>query len=339
MTVQCPSTILARRRALAAWGLALSACVFVVPAARSQAAGIAVISSEKDHALTVLDLATLSVTGTIATCKRPRHLQRMPGAPGQLLVACGDSRQADVIDMATRQSLRRIPLGDDPEIFDVTPDGKTLFVSNEEDAEVGVIEMSSGKRLRAIKVGDEPEGVKISPDGKRVYVTSEVASLVHAIDAASGQVVKNIPVGKRPRRFEFNADGSELWVSNELGASVSVISTQDLSVKQTIPLAIKGLRPDDISPVDLKRSRDGRTMYVSLGRANHVAFVDIASKAVTQTVLAGKRAWGLGLNRDGSRLLVANGLSDDVTVIDTAAAKAIKTVKAGRVPHSVVVFD
>jgi YVTN family beta-propeller protein len=60
---------------------------------------------------------------------------------------------------------------------------------------------------------------------------------------------------------------------------------------------------------------------------------------VRTQVLAGKRAWGLGLSRDGSRLYVANGLSDDLTVIDTAEAKAVKTLPLGRVPHSVVVDD
>ena len=38
----------------------------------------AFVSSEKDHKLTVVDLKTQAVTGTIATCKRPRHMVLMP---------------------------------------------------------------------------------------------------------------------------------------------------------------------------------------------------------------------------------------------------------------------
>jgi YVTN family beta-propeller protein len=78
---------------------------------------------------------------------------------------------------------------------------------------------------------------------------------------------------------------------------------------------------------------------VGLGRANHVAVVDVASRQVKAYVLVGKRAWGLGLSRDGRRLYVANGLSDDMTIVDTVTMKALKTVKAGRTPHSVVVDD
>ena len=181
--------------------------------------------------------------------------------------------------------------------------------------------------------------MKASPDGSRVYVTSEVANMVHVIDPAAGKVVKNIQVGKRPRRFALTADGAELWVTSELGASVSIISTGDLSVVQTINFEVKGMRPDDITPVGLTLSRDGKTMFVALGRASHVAFVDVASRKTTKLVLVGKRAWNVTLNRDGSRLFVANGLSDDVTVIDVAQAKAIKTIPVGRVPYMVVVDD
>ena len=163
--------------------------------------------------------------------------------------------------------------------------------------------------------------------------------MVHVVDAATLQVVANIAVGKRPRRLAFNRDGSELWVTNEMGSSVSVISVRDLAVIGTVAFEVKGMRADDITPVGLTLSRDGRTMYVGLGRANHVAFVDVASRRTTQLVLVGKRAWGLGLNRDGSRLFVVNGLSDDMTVIDTASARALKTVAVGRVPHTVVVDD
>jgi YVTN family beta-propeller protein len=118
-----------------------------------------------------------------------------------------------------------------------------------------------------------------------------------------------------------------------------VISTGELKVSATIPLEVKGMRPDDITPVGITRSRDGRTMYVGLGRANHVAFVDVASRRTTALALVGKRAWGVATNRDGSRLFVVNGLSDDMTLVDTATAKPIRTIAVGRVPHTVVVDD
>jgi YVTN family beta-propeller protein len=159
------------------------------------------------------------------------------------------------------------------------------------------------------------------------------------VDPVAGTVIKNIAVGKRPRRMVLAAGGAELWVTNELGSSVSIVSTKDLNVIHTLQFEIKGMRADDISPVGIALSPDGKTAYVALGRANHVGWVDVASRKLTNTVLVGKRAWYVALTRDGSRMFVANGLSDDVTVVDVAAVKALKSVPVGRVPYGVVIDD
>jgi PQQ-dependent catabolism-associated beta-propeller protein len=322
-----PSKYLAAPWALA-WALAGVAAL---------AQGTAYVSSEKDDTLTLIDLGTLSVKGTIATCRRARHVQRLPD--GQLMVACTDSNAADVIDPASGKAVRRIPLGDEPEAFDISPDGRTIYVSNEDEAEASFIDMASGKVRATVKVGGDPEGVKLSADGKTLYVTSEVASLVHVIDTASAKVVKNIKAGKRPRRMAITPNGRELWVTNELDASVSIISTADYQLLATLKFEVKGARSEDITPVGIQMSKDGRRAYVALGRANHVAFVDVAARKVTDLVLVGKRAWNVTLDKAEARLYVVNGLSDDVTVVDVAAAKAIKSVPVGRVPYGLVIVE
>lgn len=320
------------------WPAIVIAGVIAVASPLARAQGTAWVSSERDHALTLVDLRTQAVIGTVPTCKRPRHMQPSPDGR-QLLVACSDAHQADVIDLASRRSVRRVPLGEDPELFDLSADGRTLFVSNEEDGELGVIDMASGKRQASVAVGGEPEGVKLSADGKTVYVTSEVASRVQAVDVASGRIVAQIAVGKRPRRLALTPDGNQLWVSNELDASVSVIDTRTHTVLATLRFEVKGVRPADITPVGLTFTRDGRRAYVALGRANHVAFVDAASRTVTHLALAGRRAWGVALTGDERTLVVVNGLSDDITLVDTATARPLKSVRVGRVPHTAVVIE
>jgi YVTN family beta-propeller protein len=181
--------------------------------------------------------------------------------------------------------------------------------------------------------------VKASADGKTVYVTSEVASLIHVIDTATAKVVKNIKVGKRPRRMAITPDGKELWVTNELDTSVSIIDTAKNEVIHTLKFEVKGARAQDISPVGITMTKDGKRAYVSLGRANHVAFVDVPGRKVTNLVLVGKRAWNVTLDKAEARLYVVNGLSDDVTVVDTAAAKALKSIPVGRVPYGLVIVE
>lgn len=315
----------------------LALALLAVSGGAARAQGTAYVSSEKDDALTLIDLATLTVKGTIPTCKRGRHIQLTPDR--KLMVACTDSNAADLIDPATGKSVRRVPLGDEPEAFDLSPDGKTIYVSNEDEAEASFVEAATGKVLKSVKVGQEPEGVKVSPDGKTLYVTSEVASLVHVIDTATGKILKNVKVGKRPRRMALTPDGKELWVTNELGASASIISTADHSVVGTLNFEVKGIRAEDITPVGIQMSADGKRAFVSLGRANQVAFIDVPSRKVTNLVLVGKRAWNVTLDKAGARLYVVNGLSDDITVVDVAGAKALKSIPVGRVPYGLAIVE
>ena len=122
-------------------------------------------------------------------------------------------------------------------------------------------------------------------------------------------------------------------------SSVSVIGTADLKVIATIRFEVKGLRASDITPVGIVLSRDGRRAFVTLGQANRVAFVDVATRQVTDTVLVGKRAWNVSLDKAGQKLWVVNGLSDDVTVVDVASAKALKSIPVGRVPYAALLVE
>ncbi len=194
--------------------------------------------------------------------------------------------------------------------------------------------------MHEVPTGAEPEGVALSEDEKTIYVTSEVSDMVHVVDAKEGAVLDNIIVGTRPRRFALTPDGKELWVSSELSGEVSIIDRATNSVKQVLKYLPPGFRQVDVTPVDLIMTRDGRKAFVTLGRANHIAVVDVTSRRDRGLyVLVGSRPWGLKLSRDEKRLYVANGLSDDMAVIDVPTMKVLKTVPVGRVPWGVLVDD
>jgi PQQ-dependent catabolism-associated beta-propeller protein len=303
--------------------------------AQSPTGGRVYVSSEKDNNIYVFDLGGKRLSA-IEVCQRPRNMMFAANSK-QIYVTCGDSNQLGVVDIASGKMVGNVPVGDSPEMFDLSPDGKTAYVTIEEESGMSAYNLETKAKLFDVKTGGQPEGILVMPDGKHAYVTSEVANVVHLVDLAQHKVIKNIRVGKRPRRFVLAAGGKELWVTNELGASVSVVSTEDQSVKHTLEFKIKGMRASDITPVGMTLSPDGKTVWVGLGRANHVAEVDVTSRQVQRQILVGKRAWGLTMHPNGQTLYVANGLSDDMTLIDTATGKALRTVPAGRVPHSILV--
>jgi YVTN family beta-propeller protein len=163
--------------------------------------------------------------------------------------------------------------------------------------------------------------------------------MVHVVDPETARVTKNIIVGTRPRRFVVTPDGAELWVSDELSSEVHVINTADNTIKEVQSFLPPGFRPEDVTPVGMAITADGGRIFVSLGRANHIAVVEAATREVEAYILVGSRAWSVALSRDEKTAYVANGLSDDITIIDLESMAAVESIPVGRTPHSIVVDD
>lgn len=301
--------------------------------------GYIFVSNETDHTVTVIDGTTFEVVKTIATGERPRDM-RWNEDKTQLLVATSGSDRIDVIDVGKLAVVGAIEAGKDPEIFSIDPSGKILVAANEDDNQLTVTDLATGKLLRVIEnVGIEPEGVTFRHDGKVVFVTSEATNSILVIDPWAGEILDEVLVGNRPRRGIVTPDDREYWVTNELGGSVTILDAQTFAVIDEVRFERRGLREEDINPVDFAMTRDGKTAYVTLGRAQRVAVVDVAGREVTDYILAGDRVWGAALSADEKILVVTNGASDDVSIIDTDKKVAINAVAVGRTPHTVRIDD
>ncbi len=80
----------------------------------------------------------------------------------QLLVACGDDDVIDVIDVATLQVVDHIPTGPSPEMFALSQDEASLYVSDEEASAVQEINIKDKIIERDIATGAEPEGIAVT---------------------------------------------------------------------------------------------------------------------------------------------------------------------------------
>ena len=126
-----------------------------------------------------------------------------------LYVVVSEENHIAVIDINSLKIISYIKSGDDPEIFDISPDGKLIAVSNEDDNEITIIDVKTQDKLATIEnVGVEPEGVNFSKNGEFLYVTSEGTNSVVIINTKTREIVNEILVGNRPRRGLFIKDGN-----------------------------------------------------------------------------------------------------------------------------------
>ncbi len=161
----------------------------------------------------------------------------------------------------------------------MTPDGKTLYVSNEDAAQTSVVDLATGTVRKAIDVGKEPEGVAVRPDGKVVYVTSESSSEVDVIDTSTDQVVARIPTQARPRAVVFSRDGQRALITTEAGATVHLVDAAAHKVLADIHVTDKGARPMGIA-----LSPDGVHAYVTNGRGGSISVIDVAPAAISRSI-------------------------------------------------------
>lgn len=312
------------------------------------------VSAEQSGEIAVIDPAKAAVVTKIPVGKRPRGMRLSPDRKWLYVALSGSprggpnvdeatlpppDRSADgigVVDLEQHKLVRTIAGGQDPESFDVSRDGKRLFVSNEETAELSVVDIAAGTIVKRVPVGKEPEGVSISPDGKYVYVTSEADGIVTTVDTTTLTAADTIETGKRPRAVVFTRDGKRAFVSNEMDGTVSLLDAKAHRVIATISVALTSGPPQ--RPMGLVLSNDDKRLFVSSGRGGTVGVVDAESHVFDKLIPdVGARPWGIGLSPDGSRLYTANGSSDDVSIIDVATSKVKTRVKVAGQPWGLLV--
>jgi PQQ-dependent catabolism-associated beta-propeller protein len=300
------------------------------------------VSNERAGTVQIVDTATDRVIAARTIGDRPRGLALSPDGK-RLYVAVswwrdgkrprkGKERIA-ALDARTLAPIRDYTAGTDPECVAVSPDGKRLFLSNEDAGTASIVDVASGKHTATVIVGTEPEGVTASPDGRRVYVTAETSNVISVIDVKSQRTAANILVDARPRAVIFTRDGRRAWATAELGGTVMLIDVDRNVVLKRIRLG----RAD--KPVGLVLSPDEKRLYVATGRGNGVAVIDTVAQKVVKNVPAGERVWGIAMTDDGRKVYAANSLGNTISVIDTASLKVVKTIRTDDGPWAVVMAE
>jgi YVTN family beta-propeller protein len=352
-------TIRPRRHRSLPLGFALvTACVALVPVRQiaAQQGQLVWVSLEENGEVVSIDVAAAKVVDRIPVGKRPRGIKVSPDGKMLYVALSGSPRAAPgvdesklppadraadgvgIVDLATRKLVKTLASGQDPECFDVSPDGKTLYVSNEDAAKMTIVDLVSGKIKKAVDVGHEPEGVTLRPDGKVVYVTSEQDNLVVAIATDTFKVLAQMPTGPRPRSIAFTPDGKTAFVANENGAQVTVLDTVKHKPAGTIKIEAQKKTPLGPRPMGTALSPDGKTLYVSLGRGEAVAAIDVGKRKVARIIDGvGARPWGLGVGRAGAEIYTANGPSNDVSVISSETGEVKARIKTGGLPWGLAV--
>lgn len=164
----------------------------------------------------------------------PPSGQTAPGAPPRPMAIPGGDWSETVVRV-----------GDGSEGFDVTPDGKEIWVANAHDGTISIIAMPAMTIEQTLNANVKSANrLKFTPDGKLAFVSMLGAGDVAVFDVTSRKEMKRIPVGHGAAGIEMQPDGSRVYVACTPDNYVAVIDLKSLAVVGHIDV---GVEPDGLA--------------------------------------------------------------------------------------------
>ena len=210
------------------------------------------ITASGDSSVTMFDLGTLAVLGTVKADAGADALIFDQGS-GHAFSFNGGGNSATVIDGHTGRSIASIPLGGRPEF--AASDGKGKVYANLEDSSAIVeIDTKTNRVTRhwSLAPCESPSGLAIDVAHHRLFSGCE--NKVMAIsDYDAGKVIATVPIGKGVDADRFDP-GTGLAFSSNGEGSITVVhedSPSKFSVVQTVTTA-PGARTMELDPASHK---------------------------------------------------------------------------------------
>jgi YVTN family beta-propeller protein len=144
--------------------------------------------------------------------------------------------------------ITNVAAGRGSEGFDVSPDGKQIWVANAQDGTVTIIDVAAKKPLQTFPVPVRGNRLKITPDGAQVLVSGMPSSSSKAnlliLDFATHKEVKGFDLGGGSAGILIVPDGSRAFVAVGAADKVAAIDLKKLEVAGSVPT---GKGPDGLA--------------------------------------------------------------------------------------------
>lgn len=319
-----------------------------------------------------------SALALLAACQPEAAAPVAPAAPPAApamqeiaFIANAEAATVSLLDVATQAIVATIDTNPDKIVVerpgtpnyaqdtDISPDGKTLYVSRGYMKDVAAFDIATGKQLWATPVDAvRADHMTITPDGRFLFVSALTEARVRKLDAATGQVVGEFVSGVYPHDNQVSADGKTVY-NTSLGNMQTPVAQRDnvgaptdksgyayefttvdadtLEVKQRTRMPF-GIRPWHFNP-------DGTAFYAQMSNFHAVAAFEYPSgKELKRLDLPVKDGvtdadWdfeayhhGLAVTHDGATLCLAGRASDYVALVKAPALELITTIPVDDAP-------
>lgn len=241
------------------------------------------------------------------------------------------------IDVDTRKVRRQISTeGVWSKVMALSPDERTLYVSNWVSDDVSVIDLDKGETVKRIPTVTKPRGLYVTADGRRLYVAGYEKGAIQRINLRTGHKEVLVRTGSAMRHLVGDPRTKTLYAS-DMGEDA--IFEVDMATGKVSKLA----EVDD-HPNTIQLGLNGRVLFVSCrGRNNpesyylpgpewgSVVLVDTRTGRLLDAVVGGNQTTGLDVSDDGNRLAFSDFLDGRIRTYAIPSYKTLINGNGGRV--------
>ncbi|MEN3338812.1 MAG: hypothetical protein V7647_2488 [Acidobacteriota bacterium] len=326
--------------------VALMACGAVAHlAAQGTPAGSVLVLAKSDRTLSVVDPATLQVTGTAPSGPDPHEVVvSTDGRVAYISNYNGGANIVTVIDMTSMKPLAPIDLGPLRAPHGLAFVGGKLWFTAEAAKAIGSYDPAAAKVDWVLGTGqNRTHMIFVSPDLKWMVTSNVSSATMTYVEKTAGGAGRGgggpgrgpggqgdweetvIPVGRGAEGFDVSPDAKELWAANAQDGTISVIDLATRRVTQTIAAGVNGANR-------LKFTPDGKLVLVSTLSGPDVFVFDASTRKEARRIPVGHGAAGIQMQPDGARAYVACTPDDYVAVIDLKTLAVAGRIVAGKQP-------
>ncbi len=202
----------------------------------------AIVVAERLQRLDFRDPRTMRLVHSLSTpaCLGIDHMDF--SADGRVAYAsCEFSGRMIEIDLARERVIHTLVLDGglaSPQDVKLAPDGKTVYVADQENGGLWEIDPSHFRVMGFLRTGAGAHGLYPSRDARVMYVSNRGQGSISVVSFHSRRVVKTwqLPEPASPDMGGVSTDGRTLWLSGRYNAVVYAIDTRTGHLRAAIPV-------------------------------------------------------------------------------------------------------
>jgi YVTN family beta-propeller protein len=345
----------------AAAALALTTATFTLAPAQQQSRLRILQTNFAGDVIDIIDPATNKVVGDIKGIEAGHGIAVAPDG-SRIYVSQEGLKRLIVIDGKTLQISKVIPLTGVPNLIDITPDGRWIFValSNEytdlsefpvikaqPNGGVDVIDTMSLTNVKTIPIRGGIHDLNVTPDGKYVIAggsrgAKPPAHMMNVIDVKAQAIAWSMLLNPAPSPMAItsNPDGSTKTIYGQDGG-MNGFETIDFATQAKtgevklpeIPADKRIGRGPPAPSHGIAVTPDQKTLIVNSRLNSSIYAYSLPDlKLLGSVALGGKGAGWLTITPDSKTAYIANEHSNNVSAVDIASLKEVALIPVGYAP-------